>query len=183
MNKNWNNFANFIKIKNLQNTQLVVDEPMFQPYPSEVFFQKYEPFQTYEVPLLLRNNDKVPRLVKVTQADTPYFKIITSGDAHQKVGPGLPVIYKIVFLPEENKDYSHEVIVTTEREKFIVPIRCIGSRAILDFPDEINFSLQPVKYLSSKVGCCGRIETRETFILCVWSNLFIFLFFLCGIAL
>jgi hypothetical protein len=46
---------------------------------------------------------KVPRLVKLTQADTPYFKIIASGDAHQKVGPGLSVIYKIQFLPEENK--------------------------------------------------------------------------------
>lgn len=76
---------------------------MFQPYPSEIYFQKFEPFYVYEVPLLLRNNDKVPRLVKVTQVDTPYFKIIPSADAHQKVGPGLPVIYKIQFLPEENK--------------------------------------------------------------------------------
>ena len=87
----------------MQNTQLVVDEPMFQPYPSEIYFQKFEPYNVYEVPLLLRNNDKVPRLVKVTQVDTPYFKIITASDAHQKVGPGLPVIYKIQFLPEENK--------------------------------------------------------------------------------
>ena len=36
-----------------------IDEPMFQPFPSEVFFQNYEPFETYEVPLVLRNNDKV----------------------------------------------------------------------------------------------------------------------------
>ena len=36
-----------------------VDEPMFQPFPSEVVFQNFEPFDTYEVPLLLRNNDKV----------------------------------------------------------------------------------------------------------------------------
>lgn len=86
-----------------KNTQLMIDEPMFQPYPSEIYFQKYEPFTTYEVPLLLRNNDKVPRLVKVTQLDTPYFKIITSADAHHKVGPGLPIIYRIQFLPEENR--------------------------------------------------------------------------------
>ena len=37
----------------------MVDEPMFQPYPSEIYFQKFEPFNTYEIPLLLRNNDKV----------------------------------------------------------------------------------------------------------------------------
>lgn len=147
-----------------KNTQLVVDEPMFQPYPSEIYFQKFEPFTIYEVPLLLRNNDKVPRLVKVTQVDTPYFKIITSSDAHQKVGPGLPVIYKIQFLPEENKDYNHELIVSTEREKFVIPIKCIGSRAILDFPDEINFSvtsLCPVKYLNSKVLLIRNIGNKD----------------------
>lgn len=142
----------------------MVDEPMFQPYPSEIYFQKFEPFITYEIPLLLRNNDKVPRLVKVTQLDTPYFKIITSADAHQKVGPGLPVIYKIQFVPEENKDYNHELIVTTEREKFIVPIKCIGSRAILDFPDEINFSTDapcPVKHSAFKVLCVRNIGNRD----------------------
>ena len=147
-----------------KNTQLVVDEPMFQPFPSEIFFQKFEPFNVYEIPLLLRNNDKVPRLVKVTQVDTPYFKIITSGDAHQKVGPGLPLVYKIQFYPEENKDYNHELIVSTEREKFIIPIKCIGSRAILDFPDEINFSLNAtcaVKHLNSKVLLIRNIGNRD----------------------
>lgn len=107
---------------------------------------------------------KVPRLVKVTQVDTPYFKIITSGDAHQKVGPGLPLIFKIQFLPEENKDYNHELIVSTEREKFVIPIKCIGSRAILDFPDEINFSMNQtcaVKHLNSKCLLIRNIGNRD----------------------
>ena len=94
---------------------------MFQPFPSEIFFQKYEKFNTYEVPLLLRNNDKVrkfvkvflskliliyfkvPRLVKVTQVDTPYFKIISPPDSHHKVGPGLSITFTIQFNPEDNK--------------------------------------------------------------------------------
>lgn len=36
-----------------------IDEPLFQPFPSEIFFQNYKPFETYEVPFVLRNNDKV----------------------------------------------------------------------------------------------------------------------------
>ena len=36
-----------------------IDDPMFQPFPSEIVFQNYTPFETYEVPLVLRNNDKV----------------------------------------------------------------------------------------------------------------------------
>ncbi|GAA6088361.1 hydrocephalus-inducing protein-like isoform X1, partial [Tachysurus ichikawai] len=35
-----------------------VDQPFFQPYPSEIVFQNYLPFEMYEVPLVLRNNDK-----------------------------------------------------------------------------------------------------------------------------
>lgn len=43
------------------------------------------------------------------------------------------------------QDYTHELICITEREKFLVPVRAIGARAILDFPDEVNFGTCPVK--------------------------------------
>ena len=43
------------------------------------------------------------------------------------------------------KDYTHELICITEREKFLVPVRAVGARAILDFPDEINFGTCAVK--------------------------------------
>lgn len=144
-----------------KNTTLSVDEPMFQPFPSEIFFQKYEKFKTYEVPLLLRNNDKVPRLVKVTQVDTPYFKVISPPDSHHKVGPGLSITFTIQFTPEDTKDYQHELVITTEREKFLVPIQCIGSRAILDFPDEIHFPLTPVKYLNEKTLLVRNIGNKD----------------------
>jgi len=46
-----------------------IDEPLFQPYPSEIRFQRFKPFEVYEVPLVLRNNDKVKKPVV-------YFKSI-----------------------------------------------------------------------------------------------------------
>ena len=45
------------------------------------------------------------------------------------------------------KDYTVQLACITEREKFVVPVVATGSRALLDFPDEINFSLAPVKVL------------------------------------
>ena len=36
-----------------------IEQPLFQPFPSDIVYQNFEPFQTYEVPLQLRNNDKV----------------------------------------------------------------------------------------------------------------------------
>ena len=59
-------------------------------------------------------------------------------------------VFRICFTPEDNKDYTHELICMTEREKFLVPVRAIGARAILDFPDEISFGSSPVKHVNSK---------------------------------
>lgn len=43
----------------LQFSSLDLDQTLFQPFPSEVIFQNFAPCEIYEVPLILRNNDKV----------------------------------------------------------------------------------------------------------------------------
>lgn len=60
------------------------------------------------------------------------------------------------------QDYAHEILVATEREKFLIPIRAIGARAILDFPDEITFPMTAVKSTNaSKVLFVRNIGNRE----------------------
>lgn len=39
----------------------------------------------------------------MTQADSPYFEIISPHDVGHKVGPGLPTTFKLQFRPEEKK--------------------------------------------------------------------------------
>ncbi|XP_039769505.1 hydrocephalus-inducing protein homolog isoform X2 [Ornithorhynchus anatinus] len=138
-----------------------LDQTLFQPFPSEVIFQNYTPCEVYEVPLILRNNDKIPRLVKITQESSPYFTVISPNDIGHKVAPGVTSTFRILFTPEENKDYSHELTCVTEREKFIVPIKARGARAILDFPDQLNFSTCPVKYNTQKTLLIRNIGNRE----------------------
>ncbi|NXQ53654.1 HYDIN protein, partial [Anthoscopus minutus] len=58
------------------------------------------------------------------------------------------------------QDYFHEVICTTEREKFIVPIWAIGARGILDFPDQLDFSVCPVKYDTQKTLLVRNVGNR-----------------------
>ncbi|XP_037230837.1 hydrocephalus-inducing protein homolog [Falco rusticolus] len=87
----------------------------FQPFPSEVVFQSYVPYEVCEVPLILRNVDKVPQLLKVTLERSPYFKLISHHAVCRKVPPGMLVTFHIVFTPNENKDYFHELICITER--------------------------------------------------------------------
>ncbi|NXG37545.1 HYDIN protein, partial [Dromaius novaehollandiae] len=140
---------------------LDLEQSLFQPFPSEVVFQNYIPCEIYEVPLILRNKDKIPRLVKVVLESSPYFKLISPNDVCHKVAPGMPSTFRILFTPEENKDYFHQVTCITEREKFIVPIRAIGARAILDFPDQLNFSVCPVKYTTQKTLLVRNVGNRE----------------------
>jgi hydrocephalus-inducing protein len=45
----------------------------------------------------------------------------------------------IKFSPEAKIDYYYDLTIVTEREQFIVPIFAIGKRAILDFPDLLDF--------------------------------------------
>ncbi|CAM9813667.1 unnamed protein product, partial [Bubo scandiacus] len=138
-----------------------LEQSLFQPFPSEVVFQNYVPFEVYEVPLILRNTGKVPRLVKVVLETSPYFKLTSPGGVCCKVAPGMCSTFRIQFTPEENKDYFYQLTCITEREKFIVPIRAIGARAILDFPDQLNFSVCPVKYSSQKTLLVRNIGNRE----------------------
>lgn len=55
-----------------------IEEPLFQPFPSDIVFQNFNPFETYQVPLQLRNNDKVNSVTFVCDwflPSTLYYKI------------------------------------------------------------------------------------------------------------
>jgi len=56
-----------------------------------------------------------------------------------RVAPGMEISYVIKFAPEAKSDYSYDLMVLTEREKFIVPVRAVGCRSMLDFPDVLDF--------------------------------------------
>ena len=55
--------------------EVAIDEPLFQPYPSEVVFSKFEAFGTYTQRLYFRNNDAFARRIKVLPPDTPHFTV------------------------------------------------------------------------------------------------------------
>ncbi|XP_042266839.1 hydrocephalus-inducing protein homolog isoform X2 [Thunnus maccoyii] len=122
-----------------------VDQALFQPYPSELVFQNFTPAQTYKLPLRLFNKDKVSRHMKLELQDSEYFSVVGAEDAGNKVAPGLTASFTVFFTPHENKDYHHGLVCVTERERFEIPIRATGPRAILDFRDELYLPVCPVK--------------------------------------
>ncbi len=41
--------------------------------------------------------------MKVSQVDTPYFNIVAPSNAYQKVAPGVALVFRIQFKPEEQR--------------------------------------------------------------------------------
>ena len=138
--KDKNKKINIIQFLNIADNSLhakcavSVDEPIFQPEPSQILFEDYEPLQILTKVLKLRNRDKVPRRVSIIHPESRLFQIlpyITSTSsktnheegesANTKVAPGMEVSYLIKFTPEAKSDISYDLVVITEREKFTVP--------------------------------------------------------------
>ncbi len=79
-----------------------------------------------------------------------------------QVAPGMEISYIVKFSPESKIDYSYDLNVLTEREKFVVPIRAVGCKAILEFPDVLDFSKVPVKHESIKPVIISNIGEKAT---------------------
>jgi len=52
-----------------------VDEPLFAPEPHVIQFTNYEPLQTKEQILKLRNKDRVARSIKIIAPDNKLFTV------------------------------------------------------------------------------------------------------------
>ncbi len=137
-------------------TAVPVDRPLFSASPGIVGFKDFAPFTETSTQLALLNVDKVARRVRLLPPDSPYFSI--SGPTTRsgaplvdgRVAPGMEVLYCIHFKPQEPRDYTYDIVVVTEREKFLVPIRAQGPRAFLSFPDSVAFESTAVKSDSSR---------------------------------
>ncbi|KAJ3043944.1 hypothetical protein HK097_001621, partial [Rhizophlyctis rosea] len=142
-----------------------VDRPLFEPFPPVVVLQNYTPFQSYEIVISFRNNDKEPRHLEIEPIDNPIFSISGKRSASLKSGKvaaGMEVGYVLQFKPESEVDYTYNLVCITDREKFLVPVRAIGARGLLDFPDSIAFSEVPVRYKTVKTMLIRNIGNRST---------------------
>jgi hydrocephalus-inducing protein len=79
-----------------------------------------------------------------------------------RVAPGMEISYTIKFSPEAKIDYSYDLMIVTEREKFVVPIRAVGCRSMLDFPDQLDFGLVPVKNTGEKPVLIRNLGEKTT---------------------
>ncbi len=90
-------------------------------------------------------------------SESPFFEVSAprgpTGELlkQSKVAAGMEICFIIKFKAQEIRDYSYDLVCSTEREKFLVPIRAIGNRPRVTFPDELHFGTVPVKSTCSKM--------------------------------
>ena len=138
------------------NSSLPFDKPIFEALPPVIVFSDFEALKVKTRVLKLRNLDSVTRRVKIVQPETNLFRIAPINQEEgqysgSKVAPGLETSFLVKFSPETKSDYKYDLTIITEREKFVVPIVAIGKRALIDFPDVVDFGPScPVKYNTEK---------------------------------
>ncbi|NXT63709.1 HYDIN protein, partial [Chaetops frenatus] len=120
--------------------------------PKEVVFQNFVAHEVSEMVLSLINMDKFLQVVKVSMERSRHFQLVCPNDAYHAVPAGATTAVRIRFTPDESKDYSHQLVCLTGKERIVVPIRAIAARAVLDFPDRLEFSECPVKYSTKKTA-------------------------------
>lgn len=72
--------------------------------------------------------------------------------------PGAALPAALSLSPQ---DYCHQLRCTTETEEFTVPIRGIGAQAVLDLPQQVDFSTCPVKHSSQRTLLLRNVGERE----------------------
>lgn len=95
-------------------------------------------------------------------SDKSFTEATDIDNMSQRVAPGMEISFIIKFSPEAKSDYSYDLMILTEREKFIVPIRAVGCRAMLDFPDILDFGQVPVKHVTEKPVIIRNIGEKTT---------------------
>ncbi|XP_064242784.1 hydrocephalus-inducing protein homolog isoform X2 [Passer domesticus] len=134
---------------------------LFQVSPTEMVFQNFVAHEVSEMVLSIMNKDKIARMVKVCMESSPYFQLACPSDVYHVVPPGASAHVRIRFTPEENKDYSHELVCKTAKENIVVPIRAICARAVLVFPDQLDFSTCPVNHSTQKTLLVRNVGNLE----------------------
>jgi hydrocephalus-inducing protein len=65
-----------------------------------------------------------------------------------KVAAGMEATFRITFKPDSTASYEQQLVVATERERFLVPLLAVGAAAALDLPDAITLPPAPAKQTS-----------------------------------
>lgn len=69
-------FLNIADFSTYTDSAVPLDEPLFEPIPSIIQFNDYEPLQVKDQIFSLRNKDKYARRIKIIPPDSRLFQVL-----------------------------------------------------------------------------------------------------------
>ena len=134
--------------------------------PPEIVFHGFIPHRQYEATLTLKNQTRTAKFIRLLQPESRFFAISEPrGPTNSlKVAAGLNITYSVYFKPEEDTDYECDLVAVTENEKFVIPLRSVGSRGHLDLPAVVRFPNGPVKATTRQIVLVSNTGTKP----CEW---------------
>jgi hypothetical protein len=90
--------------------------------------------------------------VAVEPLDSSLFKLQRLPAPKQvegsKIAAGMEAVFRITFTPDSAGSYEQQLVVATDRERFLVPVLAVGAAAVLDLPDSIDLPAAAAKKTS-----------------------------------
>jgi hydrocephalus-inducing protein len=94
----------------------------------------------------------VARRVSVEPLDSSFFKVQRQPVSKQvegsKIAAGMEAVFRITFTPDSTGSFEQQLVVATERERFLVPVLAVGAAEVLDVPDSIDLPAAAAKKTS-----------------------------------
>lgn len=69
---------------------------------------------------------------------------------------------QVKFCPNSRGDFQYDLVVCTEREKFLVPLIASGERAVLNFPDHLDFGSNPTRSKTKRSFIVSNVGAKPT---------------------
>lgn len=95
---------------------------------------------------------QVARRVSVEPLDSSFFRVQRMPAPKQveggKIAAGMEAVFRITFTPDSTGSYEQQLVVATDRERFLVPVLAVGAAAVLDLPDSIELPAAAAKKTS-----------------------------------
>ena len=106
--------------------------------PSEIIINDIQPFQTYEVMVLVRNLTATGRRIRIFQPKTNKFRC--DYDMMGNIAPGLCMKLLLTFETDKPGDF-HDVIEIVSEDKFsqIIPLHAYSPQSTISFDPFVNF--------------------------------------------
>jgi hypothetical protein len=90
--------------------------------------------------------------VSIEPLDSSFFKVQRQPVSKQvegsKIAAGMEAVFRVTFTPDSTGSFEQQLVVATERERFLVPVLAVGAAAVIDVPDSIDLPAAAAKKIS-----------------------------------